>query len=485
MRILECILCLLFLLSCRNAEGDVPQDTESAETAPAAYREGSLTQADRVVGLAQVYQTCQQYFAWFEQVPDLDWTKAFQEYLPAVEKDQDTLAYYRTLQRFVALLEDGHTEVLLPSRLKNSLDNLPLLVDYVEHQYVVVERMPSPEILEDDIPSGTVLLTINGDDTEDWLKAHVFPFTSNPAMHAKRLAFNSMRCFSKGEKVSLGVRYPDGTSHVRLITANRDEIQWNKDLRERFRRPWTRRPVFGTEPLTEHTVYIRYGECTSDVEQSFCKYMEALDKSKIQTLILDLRSNPGGDTPAKSLQQLLSEPLIDPVIMRMRCSISCMDANCALMRKRGISEKEIARQVQAAVDHGDLPIGYSLGWLQPETHIEGSENAFTGRLLVLINGETGSAAEEFTAILQARKGTTLIGESTAGSTGTPIYFDLPGGGQVRVCTLQVRYPNGDTYVDRGILPDIAVDRTIRGICDGADQVMERALRVAESTPSGQ
>lgn len=438
-----------------------------------------LTEQERIMGLVVVYQAAFQHFAWFDQVPDLNWTQAFKEYLPVIQKDQDLLTYYRTLQRFAALLQDGHTRVLLPDELSHSYDNLPFFIDYVEGQYIVIERMPSQEILDKDIPPGSVMLSINGQDPDKWLETHVFPFVSNPTPHAKRLAFNFMRCFSKGEQVKLKFRYPNGSVHLRTISATKDSIEWNDSLHNQFSRPWNRKPIFRTESMGKHTVYVKYGSCIPDCENKFVKYLRNMDKSEIKTIILDLRCNPGGDTPEKSIQELLTQPLVSPVIMRTRCSISCLDASFALLKKRGLNQQDIDKLVKDAVKQGKLPKGFSPGWYEPETRIEPVENGFNGTLIILINGETGSAAEEFVAILKAREQTVIVGERSNGSTGTPIYFSLPGGGKVGICALRVCYPDGRTYIGQGIIPDVIVKRSINGIAQGKDEVLEKALHIAK------
>ncbi len=84
--------------------------------------------------MVQIYSTAKQHFAYFDQVPQLDWDRAFKEFLPLVEKEIDLLEYYRTLQRFTALLEDGHTQVYLPKELKRRTDNLSILLGYIEEQ---------------------------------------------------------------------------------------------------------------------------------------------------------------------------------------------------------------------------------------------------------------------------------------------------------------------------------------------------------------
>jgi C-terminal processing protease CtpA/Prc len=115
-----------------------------------------------------------------------------------------------------------------------------------------------------------------------------------------------------------------------------------------------------------------------------------------------------------------------------------------------------------------------------DTILDPSPDAYKGKLVILTDGDTASAAEEFAAILQASGRAIVVGENTNGSTGTPYFFDLPGGGRVRISTLNTRYPNGNTFKGAGIEPDVRVLRTIHGIAEGRDEVLKAALDYVHS-----
>ncbi len=69
----------------------------------------------------------------------------------------------------------------------------------------------------------------------------------------------------------------------------------------------------------------------------------------------------------------------------------------------------------------------------------------------------------------------IIGEPTAGSTGQPLVFGLPGGGGARVCTCYTTYPDGKEFVGIGIQPDVLVHPTIKDVRAGRDTVLRAAL----------
>jgi C-terminal processing protease CtpA/Prc len=74
----------------------------------------------------------------------------------------------------------------------------------------------------------------------------------------------------------------------------------------------------------------------------------------------------------------------------------------------------------------------------------------------------------------------MIGETSGGSTGRPLMFQLPGGGSARVCTRRDTFPDGTDWVAKGIDPDIQVRPTVADICAGRDPVLQRAIEFMNS-----
>jgi len=88
---------------------------------------------------------------------------------------------------------------------------------------------------------------------------------------------------------------------------------------------------------------------------------------------------------------------------------------------------------------------------------------------------TASAAEDFLIYADNQKHMTTIGEPTYGSTGQPLMFELPGGGNARICTKKDTYPDGREFVGYGIQPDIMVEKTLEDYLEGNDPVLKAAL----------
>lgn len=104
------------------------------------------------------------------------------------------------------------------------------------------------------------------------------------------------------------------------------------------------------------------------------------------------------------------------------------------------------------------------------------DHHFNGPVAVLIGPRTISAAEDFAVSFAAVKRGILVGSATAGSSGQPLRFDLPGGGTARVCSAQESFPDGRKFIGTGIAPQIEVELTVADIRAGRDPVIAAAAR---------
>ena len=103
-------------------------------------------------------------------------------------------------------------------------------------------------------------------------------------------------------------------------------------------------------------------------------------------------------------------------------------------------------------------------------------NIYGKPLSVIADESSFSGAEDFcVGFLTIQRGK-LIGRKTAGSTGSPIMFNLPGGALVLVCAKKDFFPNGKEFVGYGIKPDIEVKTTIKDIIENRDAALDIAIK---------
>jgi len=102
---------------------------------------------------------------------------------------------------------------------------------------------------------------------------------------------------------------------------------------------------------------------------------------------------------------------------------------------------------------------------------------YRGKVVVLVDGATGSAAEIFAAVLQAHGRATLVGRRTAGAVLASWFYRLPDGGELQLSREDYITPKGRRIEGNGVEPDIKVPRTLEDLRTGRDRDLEAALAV--------
>ena len=161
------------------------------------------------------------------------------------------------------------------------------------------------------------------------------------------------------------------------------------------------------------------------------------------TVILDLRGNGGGRV--KSLTELLGRFYEE-------------DVTVATLRGRSDTTQLVARGT--------------------------GKNAYTARLIVLVDAESASAAEMFARTVQLTKRGTVIGDRTAGMVQQSRYHSHQSGGAtvftygMNLANAEVIMPDGANLEKAGVLPDEEIRPTAADLAAGRDPVLARALELA-------
>ncbi len=441
-----------------------------AAGAGTARAQGGLTPAERIYGLSLLWQEVNYNFAFFDAVPGLAWDSAYRSFLPRVAEAGSTLEYYRQLQRFLALLKDGHTKVFLPDSIRQRRAFDEPRVRLVEvGQRAFVENVDSA--LASALPPGSEVVAVDGREVAAVLRDSVFPLISSSTPHVlwrEAIRGNSAAGYGllvgpAGTEVQIEAVRPDGRrERLRLRRdAAREAVHWL--VRTPPRRPLELRwqagiPVVSLNTFNEDAVVPALDSVLPGLRGA-------------PALVLDLRSNGGGRDAVvlQVLDRLLDSPALGPA-WRTRIHNATFRAWARLP----------ASESWAAQYH-PYAVGDAWSVMAPDTFVPSARPAdqrFAGRVLVLIGDRTQSAAENFLVYLHGQRRFTLVGRPTMGTTGQPLFLDLPGGGRAWIVTKRNTYPDGRTYVGTGVVPDVPVEPTPEDLRAGRDGALEVALKLA-------
>lgn len=102
---------------------------------------------------------------------------------------------------------------------------------------------------------------------------------------------------------------------------------------------------------------------------------------------------------------------------------------------------------------------------------------YGGRVVVLVDGATASAAEIFSAALQDHGRATIVGRKSAGAVLASWFYTLPDGGELQLSREDYVRPKGERLEGRGVEPDVTVPFTLDDLRAGRDPDLAAALRV--------
>ena len=175
-------------------------------------------------------------------------------------------------------------------------------------------------------------------------------------------------------------------------------------------------------------------------------------------LIVDVRGNGGGSTPWQLIRALMDRPWrtwqqATPQRIALSEAQEGLALRLELSRKFEIASKEVPAET----------------------------DAFRGRVILLVDRYTGSAAEDFVMPFKTTGRGILVGETTQGSSGQPYRLDLGNGMGLMVGSVRYRFPDGAPFEGIGITPDVPVEPRIADVRDGRDSVLQKAEELARGS----
>ena len=439
-RVLSFLCCAFLAVPSLAAQGD---DADPVQ----------LTPAERVYGLSLLWQEVNYNFAFPEQIR-FDWDSAYRAYVPQVLAAEDPWDYYRQLQRFVNLLGDGHTSVQMPAALRDEQRvTYPWVLTANVDGHVVVRNVGAS--LADSVPVGALVVAVDGQPAVEWSRAEHGPYVvaSSPHIREDRVR----------ERVLWGPRDTPVRVTLELADGTRRDVRLRRDRRSR-EDTWT-------EPLSPETRFslswleggVAHVSLNTFNDSLIVADFEAAlpELRKARALILDLRHNPGGSSGnGYRIARWLTR--------------DTLTTSAARTREHVAAYKAWGRWQERHRAYRDMRAWRDLG-----THgsVAPAADPLIVPTAVLVSHRTGSAAEDFLVAVDRVPHFTTVGQPSNGSTGQPLFIDLPGGGTAVVVTKRDTYPDGREFVGTGVVPDVRVEPTLADLRAGRDQVLARAVEV--------
>lgn len=373
---------------------------------------------------------------WFpnRQLIGEDWKNVLTEFIPKLINAKTSMDYWTTMQQLIARIHDTHANLGVTTKeWSNRYGQFfpPVMITFVENAPVVSVIVKDRLCTLSDIKLGDVIKKIGGTGVADIIQERLpnLPASNHPTQ-LRDLALYLLR--SKDSITTIEIERDGKLREIKLhhfIPSSGD--------------PWYK---YDFAYQAEHSFffiqpgigYVNMGEIKKKQVDSVFKALEGS-----RGLIIDDRRYPS-DFPIYDIANNLNS-----------------------------KAAPFAKFPTANLDYpGTFTVGKAISAGRK------NNNYYKGKIIILVNEQTQSSGEFHAMAFRTAPNAKVIGSTTAGADGnvTNLIY-LPGGIYTRFSGIGVWYPDGTETQRVGIVPDVEVKRTIRGIAEGRDELVEKAIEL--------
>jgi hypothetical protein len=388
----------------------------------------------RLLGLFRLWNAMNYYFPHLD-VLDVEWNDLLLEFIPKMLEGTDRLSYELTIAAMSHHLHDAHVLLNGTTFLAEKFGSyvVPVQLIAAEGQLVVYE----PSGINNPLTRGDIILGINNRDIDEVI-AEMRPFLSYPN-EEKALAYLAGRWLI----ISEGMPIPEFRPLILRSHSENIEIEVLRDGYEMtFNVNGTTTWPGFSPPATQSHILMdnNIGLINPGVHGDVRSIMESF--ATTDGIIIDLRQGPIGNFFLEMRRYLMEDPL--PF------------ANISFP-----SQTHPGSRVDI-LENQHLP-------RSPFTFV------YDRPVVLLMDEQTFSHPEWAIMSFRVAPNVTVMGPYSMGSNGDVAFLPLPGGIIMGFTSLGVYTLEGGQTHRVGLAPDIRVDRTIQGIAEGRDELIEAAI----------
>lgn len=444
---------------------------------------------------------------WYISEKELDFK--FDSLKATINKPLTPAQFYFKLQPVIAKIREGHLSLRIPAKkfskkeikaLKNKKGLFGRFEYYVSDNHLyIVENKDSIQ----NIQPGTEILSINDIPVSDYLKKYRQLISSDgynttfQNYYLKDVFFNfyvAEKGIMDSARIETFYNNERKTVHLRRESKNKGELEKDKADKKRTEEKKVNDYVAFTSSYNRNFKFLDKDSTIAYMKiQSFSRtfsdrfYKESFAKlknSESSFLIIDIRNNYGGSL--YEINQLYSYLTPEPFVLikpsQLVSRVTPLKTN--YFRKSNPLEytyKSLAYPgyfLHQALNVYKGKDGIAYYKMKENKSTKPKENAFRGKVYVLINGGSFSASSIISSKLKFDKRVTLVGEETGGANdGTVAGFysyqklpnskiDLPIG--VLLVQPNITFEN----TQKGVLPDIEITEEMQDIINKKDPQLD-------------
>lgn len=392
----------------------------------------------RLLAIAKIW-TVIHYFHAYQDLMEDNWDEVLKEYIPKFASARDSLEYHLTVAEMYKHIQDGHGFINSPVLSAYfGTASPPIKVRNIQNEWVVVGLLPDSIGEINDLDIGDIVISINGESAADkYDRLSKYISASNSSWLKNRIS-NMILSGDDSTEIVLKIQKEDGKiKSVILPLYNFFSNQIQRLGNDRNQEPITRL-------INEKIGYADLDRLTNDmVDKMFSDFKDT------KAIILDMRGYPNGT--AWSIAPHLTD-------------------------KKNVYAANFRRYSPREINFGQSKQMTFFNQAIPDPKFP----TYTGKTIMLIDERTISQAEHSGLFFEAANGTEFIGSQTAGANGDITRFQIPGNITLIFSGHDVRHIDGRQLQKIGLEPNITIKPTIKGIREGKDEVLEKAINYLEN-----
>ena len=397
------------------------------------YKHPDFADKNSKLRMIFMYWNLVEYFFPDKYQMDQKWDTTLEKTIPLVVQSENQDDFYLAMKKMVSRIDDSHTEFFIyPSSTNSKIKRyFPADGKIIDDKLVVTEILGDSLAQADDIKIGDVITKINDKAIKEIIEENRdLICASNEASYLDKLVKNILLSNSDIVKVEF-------LKNDKYISKTMTWYNYHDSHRNEFKKGAQKKK----EKFKLLDDNIGYVNMEILKPRHIPDMTGALKDTK--AIVFDMRNYPNGTF--SEISQFLNS-----------------------------QEKEFAIYTRPYY-------GYPGKFIWDGATKSGSENKdhYKGKIIVLLNENSISQSEWTAMCFQTSGNTTIIGSQTAGADGNVSQFDFEGF-HTLFSGIGVFYPDKRETQRIGIVPDIEVKPTIKGIQEGKDEVLDRALVFIES-----
>jgi hypothetical protein len=371
-----------------------------------------------------------QYYYPYKYIIGENWNEVLKEFIPLFINASNELDYKFTTLKLIARIHDTHANMYdyILNQYRGTYIS-PLKISFIENKAVVTGYYDQELGAKTGLIKGDVIEKVNSKSVEDIIRERL-PYTpaSNYSTQLREISFYLLGSLSKEIKID----WKRGDS------VHNSQIDCPSEGRMMNMRKWLDLSADTCFKLLPGNIsYLMPGSIKNEYLSSI---MPEIVKTK--GLIIDMRCYPS-----------------DFIVFTLSAYL----------------EPKKIRFVKFS--NGSITTPGLFNLTEPLELGRKNKDAFKGKVVIIVNELTQSNAEYTTMAFRTIPGSIVIGSTTAGADGNVSQIVLPGDIHTAISGIGVYYPDGRETQRVGIIPDIEVKPTIKGIKEGKDELLEKAIEI--------